>query len=245
MNLLLIGSGGRLGSRLCNILSKNEEINIFCPTHNELCLTDRELLEAYCVNNEISHIVLACGTTMNTTHEIEHKKSTSKSDLHTRQYRDSLRKNNIESVLNVSFVAEHKHIHVTFISTAYVFNGTEGMYSSSSPLFAKNLYGWTKIAAESIVRTLPSYCIIRCPFIRANTFEHSVAFDNQITSRGYLNDVAEKVSRIIVPIHHGTLHICGKTQSLYELAKETHPDIQKTNIPKHLLDILPQNTSLV
>lgn len=98
--------------------------------------------------------------------------------------------------------------------------------SSESVLEPHNFYVLTKIQAEKEVARHSSYKIIRTSF-RCNPFEYDKAATDMLT----LADVVEKIAPLIdksidLPIENDVVYIGTGVKTVYELAKQTRPDVQ-------------------
>ncbi len=51
------------------------------------------------------------------------------------------------------------NIRFVYISTDGVYVGTKGNYSEEDETAPYNIYGWTKLGGELVVRALPNFCV--------------------------------------------------------------------------------------
>jgi len=66
----------------------------------------------------------------------------------------------------IARLCEELNCFMVFISTDYVFNGEKGLYSEKDRPDPINYYGYTKLRAEEVVRSiLNDYCIVRASVI--------------------------------------------------------------------------------
>lgn len=76
-------------------------------------------------------------------------------------YAESL-ESNIVSTLNVTAACRRAHIHLLYISTNAVFDGTKAPYRESDPVDPVNKYGRLKVECERLVQeTLKHWTIVR------------------------------------------------------------------------------------
>ena len=125
-----------------------------------------------------------------------------------------------------------------------MFDGEAYGYDPKSHVCPKNNYGLSKAASEFIVKTLENYLIIRAPFIRTDKFVYPNAFKDQYVVRQYVDKAAKGIVDCIINDEKGIKHIVGKYQSIYDLAKETSPDVCGIETPEKLKKILPTNLRL-
>lgn len=123
---------------------------------------------------------------------------------------------NIGGTLNVATACMDRGIRMVFISTEYVFDGTKGMYSEDDAVFPTNLYAWSKLAGEAIVRHTPNWLIVRCAFTDEN-FPHAMAPTDQFSSRVTTPEIVDRLLPLL-PDARGVFHIGGKRQSVYDYA---------------------------
>ena len=82
------------------------------------------------------------------------------------------------------------------------------------------------------------------PFIRDKNFPYKYAFKDQFTSRQYVHQIVDKIINLSLSNEIGIKHIIGKYQSVYDLAKQSKPDVKPINTPEKLKNILPMNLNL-
>lgn len=242
MNTLLLGGTGRLGTSIVNIIKERNYTNFFYPTRNELNFLNKEEVKNYCIENNIKQILHIGGHPMFCKDELDF---VNKKNIEGIDYRNNIRNTNIFGCLNIVTICDELQIKLIYTSSEYVFYGDQGLYNEKSGLNPKNLYGLTKGCGEFLVKTLPNYLIIRAPIIRSNKFEHDFGFTDQYCSRLYLTEASELILNYINSEENGIIHICGNRNSLFEIAKQTVPNIKPATMNAQLKNILPLDTSLV
>jgi len=221
-NIMLLGGSGHLGS---NILSN---LDCIAPTRKQLditCLPELRLK----VPKNIKTIIHSAGY------------------IDTKGCEDNPQRCldiNVGGTQNIVSFCRTRNIKLVYISSEYVFD-YDGKISESTPMNPKNVYGVSKACSELIVGTLSNHLIIRAPFIRTKTFEYDNAFDDQFTVRQYVDKAASDIVKCIKQDKTGIQHIVGKYQSVYDLAKETNPNVGRIKTPDGLKKILPMKTNLI
>ena len=121
---------------------------------------------------------------------------------------------------------EHK-VKLVYISTDYVYPGDLGNYDESSPLLPVNKYGWSKLGGECAVMLYENSLILRMamtPF----PFSHKLALSDCYKSSIYIPDAAKICLNLIE--EKGVINVGGKSQSIYDFAKESDPKVGKVSL---------------
>ena len=91
-------------------------------------------------------------------------------------------KNNILGTLNLTNSIRNyqkkkkKKILLIHLSTDAVYPSIKGNYSEHSNLGPYNVYGWTKLSAEFLVKTLENYILIRTRFYDKKKLNTSIQY---------------------------------------------------------------------
>lgn len=131
---------------------------------------------------------------------------------------------------------------LVYISTDYVFGGERGNYTIYDRLNPINIYGKTKASSEYIVSILPNHQIIRAPFIGKI---HQKAFQDQYTSRYFLEDVVHKIVNNIFNNSNQIIHISTSRMSIYQAYINKGLNPEPILINKEYNRVLPIDISLV
>jgi dTDP-4-dehydrorhamnose reductase len=144
--------------------------------------------------------------------------------------------------MNVVEACMKRPIKVIYISSEYVFQGTQ--HSEDDRPNPLNVYGKTKAAAEYIISILPGYLIIRAPFIKQTYPE---VFSDQYCSRYFLEDIVPKIWYNIVnnKTSEDIIHIANEYKSLYQLYKDKGIKAKPIKMSKEQKKIIPQYIGLI
>ena len=130
-----------------------------------------------------------------------------------------------------------KKTKLIHISTDGVYASTKGNYSENSPLKPYNIYGWTKMCSESIVKILDSYIIIRTRFFDKTKIRFNTAATDIFTSMIEVQDLVKEIKYMSSKNFNGVINIGGKRRSDFENYKKFKPNIipcKRKDIIKHL-----------
>lgn len=223
MKILVTGANGQLGNELHIQLDKEFPGSAIYTDIEELDLTDPKAVEAYIVNNDITHIINCAA--YNAVDQAEEEKML------------SARINN-DAVKNLAIAADANGAKIIHISTDYVFDGTNYRpYSESDKVNPISQYGTTKRKGEtSLLALSPEAIIIRTAWLyssfghnflkvmleKANTQQDLKVVCDQIGTPTYARDLAAAIVKVIqshqwVP---GIYHFTNEgAASWYDFAK--------------------------
>ncbi|NMB91495.1 NAD(P)-dependent oxidoreductase [candidate division WWE3 bacterium] len=231
MKVLITGSSGLVGSRYLEL--SLEVLTILDPTELELNITDKKAVESYIQTYKPNLIIHFAAVT-------DVKKSETE-----RGNTDALTwRVNVEGTKNLVNVARTNNIRFIHISTDLVFPGTEKREEyydeNSTPEDNANKlswYGYTKLKAEEMVKTLTQYTIIRIAYPYRAKYEKKVDFarlflqmydsntmyplfsDNTICPT-FIDELCEVINIIIKTEKEGVFHVTStNSTSHYEFAK--------------------------
>ena len=223
MKILVTGANGQLGNELHIQLDKEFPGSAIYTDIEELDLTDPKAVEAYIVNNDITHIINCAA--YNAVDQAEEEKML------------SARINN-DAVKNLAIAADANGAKIIHISTDYVFDGTNYRpYRESDKVNPISQYGTTKRKGEtSLLALSPEAIIIRTAWLyssfghnflkvmleKANTQQDLKVVCDQIGTPTYARDLAAAIVKVIqshqwVP---GIYHFTNEgAASWYDFAK--------------------------
>ncbi len=144
---------------------------------------------------------------------------------------------NTEATLHLLVNAEDNRSFFIFLSTDFVFSGEEGMYKENDERNPVNFYGKTKLDAEDAVKEYPyNWSIVRTVLVygqpqsggsnlltvikeKLENGEGYNAFDDQVRTPTYVEDLANTIVTIIEKKATGIFHISGaEVMTPYEMA---------------------------
>ena len=132
-------------------------------------------------------------------------------------------KTNIIGTANVVMACEKYNKKIIYISTDYVYPGTDGNYKETDSMKPFTKYGWSKLGGECAVQMYDNHLILRMAMNR-KPFPHPKALKDMRKSLMYIEDAAEVTLQLLDET--GIINVGGKSQSVYDFVKETNPDIQ-------------------
>ena len=152
MKILITGANGQLGNELRNLLEKEMPGITLYADRDELDLTDGKAVEAFILDNDITHIVNCAAYTAVDRAEEEKRQCAAV---------------NIDAVKNLAMAADANGAKIIHISTDYVFDGTNHRpYKESDKVNPISQYGTTKRQGEtSLLALAPESIIIRTAWL--------------------------------------------------------------------------------
>lgn len=149
--VLLTGSNGFLGQKVTDLLCADEKQTVCCTSRNPnrnpnrsgytfvpLDLLDTPSLEKLILDFQPSHIIHTAALT-----SVEACQSDP----------DYCKRVNVAVVSQLADLCAKKDIHLTFLSTDFVFDGKQATpYQENDPVSPCNLYGQSKIEAEEAIK---------------------------------------------------------------------------------------------
>ena len=213
MKILITGSSGALGCEL-----KKKFPNALTPNHNELDITNKEMLVDFFKKEKIDTVIHAAAITSVRKCEEEKKLAW---------------KTNVEGTKNLVdvLIQTNPDGKFIYISTACVFDGSIGMYKESSIPYPENFYALTKLLGEQEIKRILNYLIIRTNFTAKKKWPYPKAFSDRFGTYLFAEDVANGIKDVLNSDMSGIVHIVGdKKISMLELAKITTPEIESMTI---------------
>ncbi len=140
-------------------------------------------------------------------------------------------KTNIIGTSNVVLMCERYNKKIVYISTDYVYEGTDGNYKEKDALKPFTKYGWSKLGGECAVQMYDNHLILRMA-MNKKPFPHPKALIDMKKSLMWIKDAASVTLKLLDET--GTVNVGGKSQSVYDFVKEENPKIKPI-----LLDDIP------
>ena len=131
---------------------------------------------------------------------------------------------NIIGTANLVKACGDKKIKIILLSTSYLYPGKKGNYKEDDPLLPWNNYGWSKLGAETSVQMYNNSLIIRA-CMTEKPFTHKKAFTN-VKCNFIFHDEFIKIFLKVIRLK-GIINIGGKSQTIYQFAKQYNKNIKK------------------
>ena len=218
--IVLFGSSGTLGKELVKLQE------CMSPSHEEVDIINSSQVKDYI--EKIKPSIIIHSAALVGAKECEEDK-------------EKAYQTNVLGTYNLAKICLKNKIKLVYISTDSIFDGEKGDYTEEDIPNPINYYSLTKLLAESFVKMLDSYIIIRTSFMPSNSFPYTKVFTDQYTCRMKADDLAKE---IILAVNHnfeGIINIAGEKDTLYNIVKKVNPNIGKItrletglNLPKDL-----------
>ncbi len=219
MKILITGGNGTLGKELIKIIDK-EKYTVISPNSKQVDITDFVALREYFRVNKPKLVIHCAAVT-----DVKKTESNPMAALNV----------NIIGTCNVVACCEEQNIKLIHISTDHVFDGQKGNYSTDEAINPITNYAKSKGAAELAARMYKNSLVIRTSFF-GYTFPYEKAFDDQWSSKDYIDIIAPKVLEAALSDTTGIVHCASERRTIFEIAKERKKDVQscsrkEINIP--------------
>ncbi|WP_140937491.1 SDR family oxidoreductase [Sphingobacterium lumbrici] len=158
--ILLTGSNGFLGQKLTDLIVQKTDYSLLCTSksaNRNPNIKGYEYIQLSLLNQqELATLI----ETYNPTHIIHTAAITSVETCE--ENWEECKQLNIDTVQVLAEICKKKNIHLTFLSTDFVFDGKEGPYPETAPTNPCNVYGKSKVGAEqAIIRSGCKAAILR------------------------------------------------------------------------------------
>ena len=181
--ILITGSNGQLGTELCHLLDERN-ISYTATDSAEMDITDKDAVDAVFQAVKPTFVFHCAAYTAVDKAEDEGKELDEKI--------------NVLGTKNIAEAAEAAGAVLVYISTDYVFDGTNaGEYPVDAETNPKNEYGRTKLAGEQLVQSICSnYYIIRTSWVFGQ-YGHNFVYTMRRLAETYptLTVVSDQVGR--------------------------------------------------
>lgn len=144
---------------------------------------------------------------------------------------------NIQGTLNIVKAIAKKKIKVIYISSDSVYASTQGNYSELDPLKPYNTYGWTKVAAEFLIKTLNKYLIIRTRFFNKNKIFFKYSANNIYSSSMEVQKLVLIIYKLFKKKSTGVINVGEKKISDYNNYKKYNINLKSCSKNKILKEI--------
>ena len=221
--ILITGGQGRFA----NILKESKlKLNLIFPSKKQLNILDIKSIERYIKKHRPKYLIhCAALSRPMKIHDADISKSI---DL------------NIIGTANVVKICNQFNIKLIYFSTGYVYPGIKGNYKETDSLLPINNYAWSKLGGECAVSMYKNSLILRI-IMCEKPFLHKKAFYDIETNFMYHEDVVKIIPKILNKF--GIINVGGKTQSVYEFAKNSNKNVKKISGKKLFPPKPSMNTS--
>jgi len=211
----IVVTGG--SSRFFQVFKKyNKSKNYLYPTSKELNILSINSIKKYLQKKKPSIVLHSAGLSR-------------PMKLHDTNLNESINKN-IIGTANIVKVCSNLNIKIIYFSTIFVYCGKIGNYNETSPLLPINNYAWSKLGGEACVHMYKNSLILRIG-MSEKPFIHEQAFDDVTVNYLYHDSFAKILPKILHCT--GVINIgSNKTETLYEFAKKTNPNVKKVSSQK-------------
>ena len=220
--IVFTGGTGRFAS-VFKLVENETKFKFFFPKKKELNILNVTTIKNYLKLKKPKYLIHLAGLSR-------------PMKIHDKDISQSIEKN-IIGTANITKVCSDLNIKLVYISTCYVYPGSKGNYSETSPVKPINNYAWSKLGGECSVMLYKNSLILRTS-VTEKPFVHKKAFYDFKTNFIFHEDLVLKILKIIN--HKGILNIGGKSQSVYSFAKNYNPKIKKLSAKK----VLGKNSTL-
>ena len=207
-NILLLGGTGTLGSQ---IIRSRIFQNLKYPSKKKLNILKKDKIEKYLLNNNINLILHCAG--------LARVKACESNKNKAKKVNIDGTKNVVNSILNIE-KKKKKSIKLVFISSDAVYPSTKGNYKENDRLSPYNIYGWTKVEGEKVVKKLKNYMIIRTRFYNKKKILFKYSATNIYTSSLEVDKLVKYISILIKKRFKGIINVGGKKISDYKKYKK-------------------------
>tara|TARA_Y100000361_G_C11110856_1_gene317479 strand:+ start:334 stop:1053 length:720 start_codon:yes stop_codon:yes gene_type:complete len=205
--ILISGGNGEFAKELQR---HNTEYKIVAPSKKEMDITKIEDIDYFIYSNKPDYFIHAGALTRPM---VIHESEPNKSII-----------TNIIGTSNVVLTCMKYKVKLIYLSTDYVYPGTDGNYNENDYLKPFTNYGWSKLGGECAVRLYDNYLILRMA-MNKKPFPHPKALVDMKKSLMYIDDASKVVLKLLD--EKGTINIGGKSQSVYDFVKESNPNVGK------------------
>ena len=211
--VLLIGGSGNLGSAI--IKSKIFK-NLHYPSKKKL-----NLLNKLSIRKNLKkkyNLIINCAA-------LARMKECEKNPKKAIKINISGHLNLVKEIINYE-IKNKNIIKLIHISTDGVYPSTKGNYSENAFLKPYNVYGWTKLYSEFIIKKLKNYVIIRTRFFNKKNIRFNTAATDIFTSMIEIQKLIKEIKNISSKKFIGIVNIGDKRDSDFKNYKKYKPSIK-------------------
>ena len=224
--IVFTGGTGRFAKEFKSKESQTK-YKFYFPKKNELNILSTNSIKSYLIKKKPKYLIHLAGLSR-------------PMSLHEKDICQSIDKN-IIGTSNITKICSMLKIKLIYISTCYVYPGSKGNYSETSPIKPINNYAWSKLGGECAVMLYKNSLILRTS-VTEKPFVHKVAFSDFKTNFIFHEDLVLDILKILD--EKGVINIGGRAQSVFKFVKKYNPKIKKISAKKILGKNAPLNVSM-
>lgn len=210
-NILLTGGTGKLGKK---IIESGLFDNIYHPSSCELNILDFEAIKSFIELNRIDCVI--------------HCAALARMSLCEKNPIEAINVNVIGTANIVSSIhLINSSCKLIYLSSDGVYACKDGNYSEDSPTEPYNIYGHTKLSAESLVKTLKRHLIVRTRFFDKNVIPFNESAVDIKTSSIEISALIKVLSTLLIKDILGVINVGEESKSDYERYIEFKPTLKK------------------
>ena len=216
-SIIITGGDGKLASALREHNNTNDKFKVYSPSKHELDITSLSSVYNFFDRCNADYVIHAAAFT--------------KPMKKHQEYPHTSIMVNIVGTSNVALGCLKYKTKLIYISTDYVYPGTAGDYSEVDPVSPYSQindgickYGWSKLGGECSVHLVKDFLILRACLCEY-PFPHPSALKDVKKSLIYHHDAAPIIFSLLDET--GVINLGGKSQSVYDFAKECNPQINE------------------
>jgi len=210
--ILLLGGSGKLGQK---IIQSGVFHNLFSPGRDLCDLKNKQSIDDLLLNCKPTHIINCAALARRKICEKDPKSAISNNIIGTA--------NLVNSVLDFSRLGkEPRLIH---ISTDAVYHCSHGNYDEYDPTIPICNYGWSKLGAESSIRLLKDFLIVRTRFYDPDQIPFDDAANDIYTSSISIMKLVDYLHRLLFSSYIGVINVGEKRESDYKKYKFHKPQL--------------------
>ena len=222
---LLIGASGNLGSA---IVKSNLFHSLYYPSKKILNIESRKKIRKILRKNNFD-LIINCAAMARMQYCEIHPNEAIKVNIFGTM-------NLVDEIINYQNQF-NKKIKLIHISTDGVYPSTNGHYSENSQTEPYNVYGWTKLYSELIVKKLKSYVVIRTRFFKKNNIKFNTAATDIFSSMIEIENLVKAIKTIATKNFTGVINVGEERKSNFQIYKKFKRNIRpckRKDVTKYL-----------
>jgi len=222
--ILLVGGSGALGSQ---IIKSRSFKNLDFPSKKKLDILNRATISKYIKKGY--DLVINCAA-------MARMKECEKNPIKAINVNVFGTLNLVQEIMNYE-VSQKKKVRLVHLSTDGVYPSTKGNYFENSPLKPYNVYGWTKLCSESVIKMLENYLIIRTRFFDKTNIRFNTAATDIFTSMIEIQNLVKEIKIMSFNKYVGIVNVGKKRKSDFDNFKKFKSNIKPCKRKDILKDI--------